>query len=148
VFYHVIGVPLLRSVAGFLRKRSPSLQGAAAVHSDDERKSSWQHGPDASSGIQQNAVARAPSATPRPVPWEVPKVAPSTLRRSVWQTPEAPAERPVLPAASRKTRTRLPSTSTLASAVVRQIPRDQIGQRRAIVLMAVFGPPRATDPPP
>jgi len=130
LFFLVIGLPLLKSIAGFIRKRSLSSPEVDAAPSDNEQKS----------------IPPAPQVTLRPAPWEVPKVV-APLRHSVWQMPAAPVQKPVPPAARRK-QPQPPIARPSASSVLRQIQRDQAGQRRAIVLMAVFGPPRSIDPPP
>jgi len=152
LFVLVIGLPLLRSIAGLIRKRNLSSRRAEAAPSDNEQETSWLGGQDDnvpwSRSTEERSIPPAPRVTLRPAPREVPKVVPSTLRHSVWQMPVAPVERPVPPAAARKKQPQAPIARSSASSVVRQIPRDQVGQRRAIVLMAVFGPPRALDPPP
>ena len=151
LFFLVIGLPLLRSIAGLLRKRKLSSTEAEATPSDDERQTSWPRSHDHnlpwSRSTEEKAIPPAPRGTLRPAPREVSKVVPSTLRHSVWQ-PVAPVERPVPAAAPRKKQPQPPIARPSASLVLRQIPRDHVGQRRAIVLMAVFGPPRAIDPPP
>jgi hypothetical protein len=134
LFFLVIGLPLIKSIAGIIRKRNLSSPEEEAAPSDNE---------------QQTSIPPAPRVTLRPAPHEVAKVAPPTLRKSVWQmAAAAPLERPASPVVPRKERPQLPSARASASSVVRQIPRDHVGQRRAIVFMAVFGPPRALDPPP
>ena len=151
LFFLLIGLPLLRSVMGLMRKRNLSSPEADAARSANEQQTSWVRGqgdklPSRSS--DDKSIPSAPPVTLRLAPWEVPQVAPPTLRKSVWPIAAAPVEKPASPSPPRKRQLPLPSSRPSASSVLRQIPRDQIGQRRAIVLMAVFGPPRAIDPPP
>ena len=148
LFLLVIGLPLLRSIVGLIRKRNLSSPEAEAAPSD-EQQTSWLRGHDDnlpwSRSTEEKSIPPASRVTLRPAPREVPKVVPSTLRHSVWQMP---VERPVPPAAARKKQPQPLIARPSASSVLRQIPRDQVGQRRAIVLIAIFGPPRAIDPPP
>jgi hypothetical protein len=152
LFVLVIGLPLFRSIAGLIRKRNLSSRRAEAAPSDTEQETSWLRGHDDnqpwSRRNDHKSTPPAPRVTLRPARREVSQVAPPTLRHSVWQMAAAPVEKAAAPTASRKRQPPLPSARPSASSVVRQIPRDQLGQRRAIVLMAVFGPPRALDPPP
>jgi hypothetical protein len=152
LFFLVIGLPLLKSIAGIIRKRNLSSPEEEAAPRDNEQQTSWLRAEDDdlpwSRSSHEKSTPPAPPVTLRPAPHEVAKVAPPTLRKSVWQMAAAPLEKPASPVARRKERPLLPSAGASASAVVRQIPRDQVGQRRAIVFMAVFGPPRALDPPP
>jgi hypothetical protein len=152
LFLLVIGLPLIRSIAGLIRKRNLSSGRAEAAPSDNGQETSWLRDHDdnlpRSRSTEEQSIPPAPRVTLRPAPREVPKVVPSTLRHSVWQMPVAPVERPAPSAAARKKQSQPPSARPSASSVLRQIPRDQVGQRRAIVLIAVFGPPRALDPPP
>ena len=151
LFFLVIGLPLLRSIAGLIRKRNLSSRTAEAAPSDNEQQTSWLRGHDDnqpwSRRNDRKSTPPAPRVTLRPSRRES-QVAPPTLRHSVWQMAAAPVEKPAPPAGPRKKQPPLPSARPSASSVLRQIPRDQIGQRRTIVLMAVFGPPRALDPPP
>ncbi len=151
VFFLVIGLPLVRSIAGLIRKRNVSPREAEVAPSEDDQETSWLRNHDDnlpwSRSTAEKTIPAAPRATLRPAVREVSKVVPSTLRQSVWPMPGAPVERTVPLSPPRKKQARLPSAHATGLSVVRQVPREQIGQRRAIVLMAVFGPPRAIDPP-
>jgi hypothetical protein len=150
LFLLVIGLPLVRSIAGLIRKRNLSSPEADAAPSENEQEPSWLRGQNDnlpwSRSAEEEPIPPAPRVTVRPAPWDVPKVV-APLRPSVWQMPVAPVEKPGPPAA-RKKQLQPPIPRPSASSVLRQIQRDQVGLRRAIVLMAVFGPPRAIDPPP
>jgi hypothetical protein len=151
LFLLVIGLPLLKSIAGVIRKRNLSSPEADAAPRDNEQEPSWLRGDNEklpwSRSTEEKPIPPAPPVTIRLALWEVPKVV-APLRHAVWQTPAASVERPVPPAPARKKQPQPPIARPLASSLLRQIQRDQAGQRRAIVLMAVFGPPRAIDPPP
>jgi hypothetical protein len=152
LFFLVIGLPLLKSIVGLIRKRSVSSLEADAPPSDNEQQTPWLRGRDDnlpwSRSSEEKSTPPAQRIMLRPAPREVSQVALPTLRKSAWQMAAAPGEKPAPPAAPRKKQPPLRSARPSASSVLRQIPRDQIGQRRAIVLMAVFGPPRSLDPPP
>jgi hypothetical protein len=149
LFFLIVGLPLLKSIVGFIRKRSLSSAEAKSAPGDNERKTSWPDEEDLpwSRGDEKSTWTPPREALPPALP-EVSKVVPSTLQTSVWRTAAAPAERPVPPARPRQKQSPHPNARPAVSSALRQIPRDHVGQRRAIVLMAVFGPPRAIDPLP
>ena len=122
VFLILVGLPLIRALRAALEKRRQTSHGLPR-EAPDEPASYWPPTPE-------------PPASEPPAP--PPPVALPTVYTSIAAPP--PREEPVRPPPP-------PPPPRLAAPRRRAalVPRDREGLRRAVALMAVFGPPRAQD---
>jgi hypothetical protein len=114
LFFLVFGLPLLKSLAGLVQKRSSSsANGEPAAREEHEKEFPW---------FQLN---------------EAKPVAPSAVQHDTRQAPIVPVRHVAAvapPAGRQRKQVQRQAAGKRTSPALRQIPRDPAGQRRAIVL--------------